>query len=113
VVEGVTHAVTVLETIAARGLDTVDSLEVRDFKAMLQHDDPEAPGAKGNTADLVKDRVMALANVNQVRQLNSLPWRPAVPAGTKKAPCTAASADIHPVMAAPATIYPRQTCSPH
>jgi hypothetical protein len=45
VVEVVTHAITVLETIAARGLGTVDSLQVKYFKAMLQHDDPEAPEA--------------------------------------------------------------------
>jgi hypothetical protein len=40
--EVVTHAITVFETIAACGLGTVDSLHVKDMKAMLQHDDPEA-----------------------------------------------------------------------
>jgi hypothetical protein len=39
------HAITVLKTIAARGLSTVGSLQVQDFKAMLQDNDPEAPGA--------------------------------------------------------------------
>jgi hypothetical protein len=48
VVKVVTNAIAVFETIAARGLDTVESLylAVRDLKAMLKHDDPEAPEAK-------------------------------------------------------------------
>jgi hypothetical protein len=41
-VEAVTHAINVLETIAARGLGKVDSLQVKDLKAMLNHNDPEA-----------------------------------------------------------------------
>jgi hypothetical protein len=63
VVEVVTHAITILETIAACGLGTVDSLKVKDLKAMLQHYVLEAPEAKGNNADL-RDRVMVLASVN-------------------------------------------------
>jgi hypothetical protein len=62
VVEVGTHAVTVFETIAARGLGTIDSLQVdtlQDMKAMLQRDDPEAPEAKANKAGL-RDRVLAL-----------------------------------------------------
>jgi hypothetical protein len=45
VVEAITHAITVLETIVARGIGTVDSPQVIDMKAILQHDDPEAPEA--------------------------------------------------------------------
>jgi hypothetical protein len=40
VVEVVTYAIIVHETIAARGLGTVDSLQVKDLKAMLKHNDP-------------------------------------------------------------------------
>jgi hypothetical protein len=64
VVETVTYAITVLETIAALGLGTVDSLRVKGLKAMLQHDDPKASEAKGKKAGL-RDRVVALASVNQ------------------------------------------------
>ena len=107
-VEAVTHAITVLETIAARGLGTVDSLQVKDLKALLQHDDPEAPEAKGSKADL-KDRVLALASVNQAVArfaAERATLAPAVPAETQQAPCTAAPAAIHPAMAAPATLSP-------
>jgi hypothetical protein len=60
-VEAVTHAITVFETIAVRGLGTVDSLQVKDLKAMPHHDDPKAPEAKGD----LRDRVVLLASVNQ------------------------------------------------
>jgi hypothetical protein len=82
---------------------------VKDLKAMLQHDDLKAPEAKGNKAD-IKDRVMALANVNQAAAkfaavaADRATLAPPVPAETERAPCTAASAAIHPTMAAPATI---------
>jgi hypothetical protein len=65
---------------------------------------------KGNKAYL-KDRVMALASVNQAAAEFSTvvaeraTLAPAVPAESKQAPCTAASAAIQPAMAAPATLY--------
>jgi uncharacterized iron-regulated membrane protein len=102
VVEVFTHA------IAARGLGTVEFLHIKDLKAMLQHDDPKAPEAKHNKADL-KDRVMALASVNQAAvefaavAAARATLAPTVPPETEQAPYTASSAAIHPVMAAPAT----------
>jgi hypothetical protein len=63
--EAVTHANTLLETIDARGLGTVVSFQVKDLKAMLQHDDsPYAPEAKENWVHL-GDRVLALAIVKE------------------------------------------------
>jgi hypothetical protein len=111
VVENTTHGINVLETIAARGLGTVDSLQVKDLKAVLQHDDLKAPEVKGNKAELM-DRVLALANVNQAAAeiaavaAERATLVPTVPAETEQAPCPAASAAIHPTMTAPATSKP-------
>jgi hypothetical protein len=64
---------------------------------------------KGNKAYL-RDRVMALARVKQAAAefyamaADRATLVPAVPAETEQAPCTAASAAIYPVMAAPATL---------
>jgi hypothetical protein len=104
VVEAVTHAITLLETIAALGLGTVESLQVKYLKAMLQYDDPKAPEGKGNKADL-KERVLALASVKETAEkFVSAGAERAVIANavSEQAPsCMDASAPIQTATAAP------------
>jgi hypothetical protein len=103
VVEAATHAITLLGSIAARGLGTVESLQVKDLKAMLQYDDPQAPEAKGNKADM-KERVPALAGVKEeAHKFVSAAAERAVIANavSEQAPCVDASAPTQTTTAAP------------